>query len=46
MKVIKVKFADEKYFQFLTKRPELKKYFALGEKVTVVLDDNTAVMVE
>jgi hypothetical protein len=46
MKVIKVTFADEKYFQFLTTHPELTKYFALGEKVTVVLDDNTAVMVE
>lgn len=46
MKSIKVTFAGEKYFQLITEHPELKRYFALGEKVTIVLDDETAVIVE
>jgi len=45
MKSIKVAFADEAYFKLLEQHPELKPCFALGERVTVVLDDNTAIVV-
>ena len=33
---IKIEFASERYFKLLKKEPELKKYFALGEKVIFV----------
>jgi Ca-activated chloride channel family protein len=46
MKTITVKFADDAYFKLLFDHPELKSVFALGEKVTVVLEDDTAVVVE
>lgn len=46
MKAIRVKYADKEYFKLIADKPELKKYFALGEKVIVCLDDDTAVIVE
>jgi hypothetical protein len=46
MKEIRVKYAGDEYFKLLEKHPDLKKYFALGEKVIVCLDDKTAVIVE
>ena len=46
MKIIKVKFASDEYFKLLADKPHLKKFLALGAKVTVVLDDKTAVVVE
>jgi Ca-activated chloride channel family protein len=35
-KTIKIEFASTRYFKLLKQKPELKKYFALGEKVIVV----------
>lgn len=35
-KTIKIEFASKKYFKLLAEKPELKQYFALGEKVIVV----------
>ena len=46
MKRIVVKFADEEYFKLLKHNPRLKKALALGEKVIVCLDEQTAVVVE
>lgn len=46
MKVATVKFGSEEYFKLLSEKPELKDWFALGTKVTVVLEDGTALMVE
>lgn len=38
MPVITISFASADYFALLSARPEWGKYFAIGEKVTVVLD--------
>lgn len=46
MKLIKVKYASDKYFEMLEQRPDLKPCLALGEKVLVCLDANTALLVE
>jgi len=46
MKAIKVKYASDEYFKLLADKPDLKKYFALGEKVIVCTGDNTAIIVE
>ena len=46
MKTRRVTFASDEYFELLDKHPELKPYLALGEKVTVVLEDGTALIVE
>ena len=46
MKAIHLPYAGDEYFQFLTRHPELKKCFALGEKVVVCLDDGSAVVVD
>jgi hypothetical protein len=46
MKTKTVVFASDEYFELLDKKPELKRYLALGERVTVVLDDGTALVVE
>ena len=46
MKEIKVKYADDEYFKLLEEHPELKKFFALGKKVIVCLDEETAIIVE
>ncbi len=46
MKTIRVRFGSDEYFKLLKDKPELKDYLALGAKVTVVLDDGTALVVE
>lgn len=46
MKLNTVKFGSEEYFKLLKEKPELKEFLALGTKVTVVLDDGTALVVE
>lgn len=46
MKTTTVKFGSDEYFKLLKDKPALKDFFALGEKVTVVLDDGTALVVE
>jgi Ca-activated chloride channel family protein len=45
METIRLQYASDEYFAFLRKHPELKGCFALGVKVTVCLDDDTAVTV-
>ncbi len=37
MKPETIKFGSERYFRLLTERPEIARYLALGDKVTVVL---------
>ncbi len=39
-------FAGYEYFELVDKHPELKPFLALGEKVTVVLEDGSALIVE
>jgi len=46
MKTRRVTFAGDEYFELLDKHPELKPFLALGEKVTVVLEDGSALIVE
>jgi Ca-activated chloride channel family protein len=46
MKRVTVKFAGDDYFKFVADNPEIRKCLALGEKVIVCLDENTAVVVE
>jgi hypothetical protein len=46
MKEQRVKYASDEYFALLDKHPELRKCFALGEKVIVCLDAENAVVVE
>ena len=46
MKILTVKFGSEEYFKLLQEKPELKEFLALGTKVTVVLKDGTALVVE
>ena len=46
MKTRRVAFASDAYFELLARHPELKPFLALGEKVTVVLDDGSALIVE
>ena len=46
MKETKVKYGSDEYFKALEEHPELRRYFALGEKVIVCLDDNRAIIVE
>jgi Ca-activated chloride channel family protein len=46
MKAIRVKFGSDDYFKLLSDKPDLRQYLALGEKVIVALDDDTAVIVE
>jgi len=46
MKTRRVAFASDEYFELLDKHPELKPFLALGEKVTVVLEDGSALIVE
>ena len=45
MKITTVKFGSEAYFKLLKDKPSLKDFLALGTKVTVVLDDGTALVV-
>lgn len=46
MKITTVKFGSDEYFKLLKDKPGLKEFLALGTKVTVVLDDGTALVVE
>jgi hypothetical protein len=46
MKTTTVKFGSDEYFKLLADKPALKDYLALGTKVTVVLEDGTALVVE
>jgi Ca-activated chloride channel homolog len=46
MKTRRVAFASDEYFELLRKRPELKPFLALGEKMIVALDDGSALIVE
>ncbi|MBM4163081.1 MAG: VWA domain-containing protein [Lentisphaerae bacterium] len=46
MKTVTVTFGSAEYFKLLTDKPELKDVLALGSKVTVVLEDGTALVVE
>jgi hypothetical protein len=46
MKTVTVKFGSAEYFKLLTNKPDLKDVLALGAKVTVVLEDGTALVVE
>lgn len=46
MKIMAVTFGSEEYFKLLADKPALKDFLALGTKVTVVLDDGTALVVE
>lgn len=45
MKTRSIAFASAEYFELLETRPELRKWFALGERVTVVVDGSFAVVV-
>ncbi|MDD5455260.1 MAG: VIT domain-containing protein [Candidatus Ratteibacteria bacterium] len=38
LKVKEIKYFSEEYFKLLKEKPELGRYFAVGEKVVVVLD--------
>lgn len=46
MKTVTVRFGSEEYFKWLADRPGLKDFLALGTKVTVVLEDGSALVVE
>ncbi len=46
LKVTKLTYASDAYFEFIQNHPKLKKCFALGEQVIIVLDDGSAVIVE
>ena len=41
----KLSYASDAYFDYLTKHPSLNSYFALGERVIIVIDDHTAVRI-
>jgi Ca-activated chloride channel family protein len=46
LKITTIKFGSEEYFKLLKDKPDLKEVLALGTKVTVVLEDGTALVVE
>jgi len=46
MKTVTLTFGSEAYFKLLKDKPGLKDFLALGTKVTVVLEDGTALVVE
>jgi Ca-activated chloride channel family protein len=46
MKTTTVQFGSDDYFKLIKDKPELKGFLALGTKVTVVLEDGTALVVE
>jgi hypothetical protein len=46
LKSARVKFGSKEYFDLLARRPELKPWLTLGAKVSVALDDGTALIVE
>jgi Ca-activated chloride channel family protein len=45
MKTIKVKYMSELYFQILRIRPDLRKFFALGSKITIAIAPNRALII-
>jgi Ca-activated chloride channel family protein len=46
MKERKVKYGSEEYFKLFDEHPDWKQYFALGEKIILCADAQTAVIVE
>ena len=44
-KPLEVQYLSDAYFKLLEKDPSLKKVFALGERVLVVLDSGKAVLI-
>jgi Ca-activated chloride channel family protein len=46
MKETRLAYAGDEYFTFLEKHPDLRKVFALGERVIVVIGENSAIIVE
>jgi Ca-activated chloride channel family protein len=46
MKATRVSFASDEYFKLLADKPEIKRCLALGEKVIVCLDKDSAVIIE
>ncbi len=45
MKVLRLKYMSALYFKLLSKRPNLRKFFALGRRVTVVVGRNYAIVI-
>jgi hypothetical protein len=39
METVKIEFLSDAYFDLLIEKPELGAYFAIGERVIVVLED-------
>lgn len=46
MKEVKVKCLSDEYFELLDKHPDAAKYFAIGSKIVVVIDDKAYRIVE
>lgn len=46
IKEIKISFASDEYFELLQKKPELKAFFAIGEKLIVCAGDQIAYVIE
>jgi len=46
MPTIRVRYASEAYFALLRERPSLRRFFALGQRVTVTLEGGRAVIVD
>ena len=45
MKVLKIKYMGKAYFALLQKSSKLKKIFALGDRIIVVVGKNRAIIV-
>jgi hypothetical protein len=43
---IRIKFGSEEYFKLPKEKPELKDFLVLGSRVTIALEDGTALVVE
>ena len=46
LKTVTVKFGSDEYFRRIADNPDLKGWLSIGEKITVVLADGTALVVE
>jgi hypothetical protein len=46
MRLVRVRYGSEAYFELLRARPELRSVLALGQRVTVALDGRRAVSIE
>ena len=46
IKEIKIAFASDEYFVLLEKKPELKEFFAIGEKMIVCVGEKIAYVIE